>query len=271
MLNLTLLTENKVRKNNLLAEHGLSIWIEFNGNHYLFDAGQSDVYLTNARKLGIDVTRADQVILSHGHYDHGGGLTYFPTREKTRLIAHPAAFDRKISLRDNNQHVYTGLPDDVQQWPDIVYNNGMHKLAEAVWAVTEIKTISDFKPCTDNMYIQDNGKIYPDNMLDEQILVIEREYGLVVILGCSHPGVINCLLHVKNKFPGQQINTVIGGMHLQSKEDNELDDIIKALKDMSITRLIPLHCTGLEASCLMKARLGSSVFFYQTGDQIVLD
>lgn len=271
MLRLTILAENKVRKSNLLAEHGLSIWIELDGRYFLFDTGQTDIFLTNAYKLGIDVTCAQAIVLSHGHYDHGGGLIYFPTQKKIKLVAHPSAFKRKVSYQDDGQMVYAGLPENMPQWPDLQLNSSIYQLDDNVYAVTGIETETGYKKSADKMFIQENGQIYPDSMIDEQLMVIKRDYGLVVILGCSHPGVVNCLLHVKNKFPGQKIAVIIGGMHLGSKDDNELEQIIDIFREMDVSRLLPLHCTGLDASCRMKQVLGDKVFLPQTGDQIELE
>lgn len=271
MLKLTILAENKVRKSNLLAEHGLSIWIELDDKFFLFDAGQSDVYLTNAYKLGIDVTCADSIILSHGHYDHGGGLLYFPSKTAAKLIAHPSAFKRKVSRQDNGQLAFAGLPKNLPSWPDLQFNSSICQIHDTAYAVTGIETDTGYKKSAENMFIQENGQIYPDPMIDEQVMVIARNYGLVVILGCSHPGVINCLLHIKRKFPGHKINTVIGGMHLSNKNDNELVQIIDMFRELEISRLLPLHCTGLNASCQMKAMLEDKVFLHQTGDQIEFD
>lgn len=260
MNRLTILVENRVRMRGLQAEHGVSFWLELGRIRLLFDAGQSDLFLRNARHLGIDLRTADSVILSHGHYDHGGGLAFFPGWSRgPRLLAHPEAFVNKAGRFEKS-----GLPWTLSDRPDIAARllpcNAITQVADLAWVLTDIPTVEAWEQTDPAKGIH--------QMPDEQLLVIDGQKGLTVILGCSHPGPISALRYVQRCFPGRTIDTVIGGLHLSDVSDDRLGQTCQSLKEIGIRRIYPMHCTGAASVCAMSAALGPIVHHVQTGSEI---
>lgn len=278
MLRIRILTENLVRRRGLLAEHGLSFWIQSGEDKVLFDVGQTDVYLHNAGHLGIDVSLAHAVILSHGHYDHVGGLAHFPKASGwPRVFIHPDAFAPKFSKTDDPRSPYKsiGIPWQKEELAGLekrlVYNTSTRQVGERMHILTEISKNTDYETPAVELVAEKNGQMILDDFHDEQVLVCQCEQGLVVMLGCGHPGVVNCLQYVRQVFANQPIYSVIGGMHLEKADENRLTQTMDYLQKQPIAKIIPLHCTGQNVIRRMKATLGDRVLIHSTGDKITVD
>ena len=275
MLSITILMENTVRRRGLAAEHGLSYWIDSPDGCLLFDAGASFAWRDNARALGIDPGLAQAVILSHGHYDHGDGLAAFPFRENgPRLIAHPAAFHPKFSVSDS--HSTTGRAIGLSWTPEqitglsgnIVYNEKTWRIGDTVHVLADIPRTNEFEPSPVGFEYEADGIRQPDIMQDEQVVVLETAKGLVVLLGCSHPGVVNCVKRVQQEFPGKPLHAVIGGTHLEHAGQERIERTIAFFQGQDIPVIVPLHCTGSKVQCLMRQALGDRVLSCGVGDRL---
>lgn len=274
MLKVHILTDNQVRRRGLLAEHGLSLWIEKDDRRILFDTGQSAVFQHNAQVMGIDLKGADYIVLSHGHYDHGGGLLFFPeTKQKPAVYAHPDIFLKKFAVTDRHEPVReVGIPLAVSSlgWlkERMVYTRQPLAIEKGVLISGEIPSSSDFEKASEGFCLKKDGRMLPDQMLDEQMLVIEDEGELAIFLGCSHPGIINCLLYAQKLFPQRRIKLLVAGMHLTNVTSASLHLCIQHLLAMPIRTVVPLHCTGFRAQCEIKNALGDHCLIRATGDTI---
>ncbi len=270
MLELTILTENSVRRPGLLAEHGLSLWLELPGSKILFDAGQSTVFLHNAGRLGIDLGQADGLVLSHGHYDHGNGFAAFPAgTSRPKFFVHPDAFASRYAVAEpggSPRPVGLGWqPADLPYLAgNIHYNKGSLALAENVWLCSEIKS----NQASPGFLLKKPGEQKPDPFLDEQVLIIRQKKGLVIIFGCCHPGLATSLAHLKQLFPDEPIQAILGGLHLGQASIGELADLAAVIKELDLQYLIPLHCSGTTASCYLKEVFGERCLWLRTGDRI---
>ena len=270
-MNIHILTDNRTEKRGLLAEHGLSVYIEADGVNVLFDTGQTDAYLRNAAQMGL-ILQPDCIALSHGHYDHGGGLVYYAPERMPKVYLHPDALRPKFAAQATGWRE-NGLPWFLRDHPAIRDNMicNDRNLPVAPGAALHARIPSGL--CEEGphgLYVDTDGAKTPDDMHEEQMLVFERENGLAIFLGCSHPGIVNCLLHAQTLYPGRRIDTVLAGMHLGSASDEYIDTVTGKLREMDIARLIPLHCTGLAAIAAMKRSFGDGCLPLCAGDSITV-
>jgi 7,8-dihydropterin-6-yl-methyl-4-(beta-D-ribofuranosyl)aminobenzene 5'-phosphate synthase len=274
MLRVHILTDDRARKRGLLAEHGLSLWIEKDDKSILFDTGQSSVFFHNAKNMGINLEDADYIIISHGHYDHCGGLRYFPYKNKVPAIyAHPDTFLKKFASTDNDETSKdVGIPFNISDldWTKdrIVYNRKPLMIDKGILISGEIPCTNTFEEVPHDFFVEKDGRVIHDMMLDEQMLIIEDNNEVAIFLGCSHPGIINSIKYARKLIPDKSIKLLVAGMHLENVSSIRLQMTIQHFLDMNIQKVIPLHCTGFRAMCEMKSLLGERCLTICTGDEV---
>jgi 7,8-dihydropterin-6-yl-methyl-4-(beta-D-ribofuranosyl)aminobenzene 5'-phosphate synthase len=276
---ITTLSENGVapRPRGLLGEWGLSVLVEVKGLKVLLDAGQSISALNNGDIMGVDWPGISAIVLSHGHYDHTGGLRHVLPRfkKKVPVIAHPDVWAPKhLHVFKEEVPSYIGIPCQRTELEslgaDFELTHDPAWLSDDVVTSGEIPMVTDFERIDSGMYVKDGEALVPDPLADDQALFIKTEAGLVVVLGCGHRGVINTLRHAQNVTGVETIHTVVGGTHLLRASEAQLERTITELMSLGVQRLGVSHCTGNAASVRLAQSFGGDFFFSSAGTQITL-
>lgn len=246
---ITTLVENSTSNPALPAEHGLSFWIEYGDRHILFDTGQSDLLIRNAETLGVDLARADAIVLSHGHYDHTGGLsTVLNMAPKAQLYLHPAALEPKY-CRGIPKARSIGIAGSARQAVlnrQVTWTESHTQVFDGINLTGQILRVTDFEDAGGPFFLNEDCR-QPDPLLDDQALFIESHRGLVVILGCAHAGVVNTLQRISELRRGEIFYAVMGGMHLVNAETERIERTVSALRQYNLQKISPAHCTGGKA------------------------
>ena len=252
-LRITTLAENTAGGHGTLGEHGLAFWVEAGPHRLLFDTGQGMVLLPNADRLGVELDQADAIVLSHGHYDHTGGLaSALEAIGPTKVYAHPAAFQAKYARNDDGTSRYIGVsgPNEEstrEKAGGLVWTEKPTEIVEDVFVTGEIARVSGFEDVGGPFFL-DNECTRQDSLLDDQALFFPSAQRVVVLLGCAHAGVVNTLQYIHRITGGKPIHAVIGGMHLLTASQQRIRRTIDALHRLGVEFLAPMHCTGMTAT-----------------------
>lgn len=258
---ITVLVENTVHRPGLLAEHGLSYWIEAGDRRVLFDTGQGSVLAGNAYKLGVPLRQAEAVVLSHGHFDHTGGLAEVLKQGPSMAVyLHPAALEPKFARNDNGTAREIGMPAPAQaaldqRAPRPVFTTEPTPVAGGLTATGPVPRTTDFED-TGGPFFLDRDTRRPDPLADDQSLFFDTSQGTVVLLGCAHSGVINTLRYVQSLTGARPIHAVVGGMHLVRASAERLARTVEEFRRLNVAILAPAHCTGMAATVGLWQALG---------------
>lgn len=271
MARITILSENSSSNNLLRGEHGLSLWIECEGGTVLFDTGQSQLFAENALKLGISLDAADAAVISHGHYDHTGGVEAFlDANSKAKIHLHPDGF---ISRYNGPAGVPAGDSIGIRWSGDLkarflrraILNKAPEMILPGVWISGEVPRQPD-APNHGFVTADGEGNWKSDRVLDEQFLILQESGGIFILTGCSHFGLKAMLDHAEALFPGQPIQGIAGGFHLKHATDEGMGEIIETLSHLPLKWLVPLHCTGEKAAYVLKEAFHERCMILGTGD-----
>lgn len=270
------LVDNNVTVPGLMAEHGLSFLVRAGDQTILFDTGTGAVIIHNLLEMGINPRDITAVVLSHGHYDHAGGLKKVcELTGPISVFGHPEFFGAKYKLEQGKEPRYIGIPWSQKELEltgaDFHLNRATAELAEGVLLTGEVPRRHNFENEPNSFYLLNNGEYVPDALADDQSLVVNTHKGLVVILGCTHSGLINALDHVLAITGEDRIYAVIGGTHLKEASPVRLEKTIKALPQFGIQYFAGCHCTGFEASVALVRALGDKFTYYYTGKIFRID
>ena len=252
-MKLVILAENTALSGELCAEHGLSLYLETGPHKILFDMGQSDAFARNAEKLGVDLTQVDFAVISHGHYDHGGGLeTFLKINTKAPVYVHKLAFGSHYNAGGK----WIGLDPALLTHPRLVFTEGTLEVAPGI-LLTDCNELG-WESCSWGLQREEDGVLCPDAFFHEQYLQITEGQKLILISGCSHKGIVNIAAHF---CP----HVLVGGFHLNKLEDGkQLCAIAQQLKALN-SRFYTGHCTGRMQYASMKPIMADKLEEITTG------
>lgn len=266
---ITFLVDDHSSMPGLSAEHGLACFVETPTTAGLFDTGQSSLFIENARALGVDLAKAEWVVLSHGHYDHTGGLEAFLRQyPNVPVYAHSHALRPRYARDDDGSYRGIGIRGArTESFPPRVLptDEGLF-VAEGLWVTGTIPRRTQEDGSAGRFYVEGMGdSLASDPFVDDQALVIESGQGIVVLLGCAHAGVENTVRHVQEHFPDHHLHAVVGGMHLHERTGAEIGPLVAFLQGIGVKEVGPAHCTGDHATGLLKAAFGKQCVLCETG------
>lgn len=259
-MKVSVLIENTARASSLAAEHGLSLYIETGGLRLLFDTGATGAFADNARQMGVELSAVDALILSHGHYDHGGGMEAF-----LQCNASAPVYLSRHAFGDyyNGSGKYIGLPRRLQEHPRLIPVEDTLTLAPGV--MLDCCRSRELKYPTDPFGLQmmKNGCLCPEEFHHELYLVVEEEKR-ICFSGCAHRGVENIVHWLKPEV-------LIGGFHFKQLQpgDPRLDQAAQRLLEPPC-EYYTCHCTGESQYAYLKAQMGDRLHYLSTGDRVEL-
>jgi len=277
-LTIRVVVENStsIRNIKLLGKHGLCMFLEAETEKekttILMDTGPSpDVTLHNIDKIGLDLSKVDLIFLSHGHYDHTGGLVEVLKKigKKTPVIGHPAILNPKYVAKKFRPIGLPFKPSEIEAvGGELLLTKNPVKIAENIWSTGEIERITEFEKVKGFLTVE-NGILKEDLIPDDQALIVNVEgKGLVVISGCAHAGIINTVKYAQKITGNNKVYGVLGGFHLEGVPQERLKATIKELDNLKPKIVGPCHCTGFKAINQISNFFKENFVLLQTGDVV---
>ena len=256
-------------------EHGLSLYVETQKHKLLMDTGCSDKFLENAKRLSVQLENVDSVVLSHGHYDHGGGLLDF-----TKINSHARIYVRENAFldfyhgKDENKR-YIGLDKRISNLAQLYYVSGNMRMDKELFLFTNVTSRILWPSSNLELTVEKDGVLVQDDFSHEQYLVISQNGKNILISGCAHNGILNILEKYHQIF-SKNPDVVISGFHMMKKSGYKQEDIdliektAWKLKDYR-TKFYTCHCTGEEPYERMKRILGEQIDYLKSGEEVEID
>jgi len=270
---ITVLCENTVPTPGLLGEHGFAAFVEAPGGNILFDTGQGFSLVQNSLRLQKDLRTVSKLVLSHGHFDHTGGMIAFlGVHGPCEDVEHPDIIGERfrwLTVGPEEKPVSIGIP-----WREAyVTTRGARfnmqteftEIMENVFVSGEVPRRTPFESGDPKFVVRKNGEWAADPFLDDYSMVLKTPRGLVVILGCAHAGLINILNHAIDRTGVEKIYAILGGTHLGFSPQSQLDETIPVLKRYQVEILATSHCTGQGPIARLAAEFAGGFAFGHVG------
>jgi len=266
------LAENTSGQAEIGAEHGLSLYVETPGHRLLFDTGASSLFYQNARIMGVNLNAADTLVVSHGHYDHGGGLwTFLHENGMAKVYIHENAFRDHYSRRSSGI-AFIGLDKNLLPNDRFVFTKGIYPIDAELTIFPSVAADSTMDPSDENLLMREGDTFVPDDFRHEQNLLIRAEGKWLLLCGCAHAGILSILNRCR-EVAGRYPDAVVGGFHLTHAgsgtraSPERVRQIGQALA-RTCTKFWTCHCTGEQPFLELRSALGDTIQYLSAGDAI---
>jgi 7,8-dihydropterin-6-yl-methyl-4-(beta-D-ribofuranosyl)aminobenzene 5'-phosphate synthase len=276
---ITVLCDNYAGRPGVIGEHGFSTLIEIGNNRYLFDSGSGVGLSHNLKLIDKSLKGVHRIFLSHGHYDHTGGLKIaLQETGPVNVVAHPDVFSRhhlKTPLMSDSQPRYIGSPLSQEELTDLgaefTWVDQTRRMEDGIWFVTgvPIKPHQDFQD--PQLMLPDGQGFSPDPIADDASLLIETATHPVLLLGCAHAGVLNILDYIEESMNIRKLRAIIGGTHLMFFTPERIAGVIERFEDFGVERVGVCHCTGMTATVAMGAHFKDRFAVTAVGSEFSFD
>ena len=270
------LVENEPGSSGCEAAHGLSFYVETKNHKFLFDTSPSEVVIRNAQKLGVDLTAVDTVILSHGHYDHSGGiLPFVELNPRAKIYMQDNAGGEYYAFDGEEQgYRYIGIDKKITALPQVQLLKGDTRIDDELQVFTVDNRVFPLPSTNKRLCELCSGQYIQDQFRHEQNLLLTTGGKKILFCGCAHNGILNVMETLERKFgPGSLPDLVIGGFHLMKRTDFseadtvEITEIANRLKGYK-SHFATCHCTGLPVFHQMKEIMGEQLSYVYSGDGV---
>ena len=266
------LIENMQGAEGCLCEHGLSFYVETHKHKLLIDTGATGAFITNAGKLGVDLKRIDTVILSHGHYDHAGGILEFVKINPDAAILMQCEAGEKYYHQNGTVEKYIGIDPMIKELPQIVWVDGNRKIDEELFLFSGVTGRRLWPLGNRELKVKKNEEFLQDDFCHEQYLVISENKKRILISGCAHNGILNILDKYKEIY-GTWPDVVISGFHMRKKSgytEEDMDMIKKIAMELKKTDTVFYtgHCTGEIPYQILKEDMREQLIYVHSGEEI---
>ncbi len=273
-LEVVVLRDNIAAREGLQAGHGLALLVRSSAGTVALDTGDCDESWSNADALGIDLAEITGIVLSHGHYDHTGGLAGLLKRLGGALVtAHPAIFEPRFAVRDG-QRVEIGPPASREEFeaPGAFFQLSADPVTVAPGLITtgEVPRVSDLAPRSPHLLVERDGQLREDDFVDDLSLLARLGSGDVLLTGCAHAGLIN-IVERATELAGRCPVSIAGGTHLAQEPEERIAQVAAELHARGVRQIVPMHCSGERGAELLAKHFAGETLRAGVGSTIVAD
>jgi 7,8-dihydropterin-6-yl-methyl-4-(beta-D-ribofuranosyl)aminobenzene 5'-phosphate synthase len=273
-LRITVLKDNAAARPDVYPGHGLALLIEHGGARVLLDTGPDDTVVANAQALGLNLAPLDAIVLSHGHYDHTGGLAaVLHEVGAVRVIAHPGAFDERYARESDGTARYIGMPLAQLEYEglgaELELSAAPVRVSEAIFTTGQVpQSAAAAGPA--RLWRRDATGMSADDFRDDVSVVIQLAGCSAVITGCAHAGLLNILRHAQALLSGSAPRVAMGGLHLSGAPDPVVVELAQEAQRLGVCSLLPCHCTGERAVQTLTTQFAGTLLTVGTGSVVTV-